>query len=93
MTAFRNPVVTESSIPIQVLYNMKIERIRILEYEKRSPPLPIHYNIAEAPSGQPSLKEVTIKSVSAPKDFVFEIDTADGKGPRIYETQLEQLTR
>lgn len=86
MTAFMNPVVHESDIPLQVLYNQKIERIRVLEYERHSAPLPIMFDISECYDGMPSKRRIKIQSESAPKVYHFEVDLEDKTGPRIYET-------
>ena len=51
MTGMVNPIIEESSIPIQVLYNKKIDKIRFLEYEGKSNEQPIRFNISEAYSG------------------------------------------
>ena len=45
MNAFTDPIVTESPIPLEVLYNSEIEKIRVLEYEKQAAPCPIKFDI------------------------------------------------
>lgn len=93
MTAFANPQVTESEIPIQIFYNPKVEQIRLLEYESRSQPFPIKFDVSDCYAGIPDTKLVKLESTSAPKTYVFEIDIGRGKGPKIFETQIERLTR
>ena len=93
MTAFHDPIARESQLPIQVLYNAKIERIRVLEYERHSVPLPIKFDVSDGYSGVPSQKIIKIQSESAPKAFTFDVDLASDKNPRIYDTQLEKFNR
>ena len=51
MTGMVNPVISESTLPIQVIYNSKIERIRILEFETEKAPQPVKFDISDAYSG------------------------------------------
>ena len=69
MTAFSDSVVLKSPIHLNVLYNQKIERIRVLEYENRSAPMPVKFDVSENYSGSPSKKMVTLVSESAPKPY------------------------
>ena len=93
MTAFCNPIVTISQIPIQVLYNEKTDSIRVFEYEKQTPPLPIRFDVSECYAGVEAVKLVKIESESAPETFFIELDLGRGKGPRIFETQTEKIIR
>ena len=76
-----------------MLYNNKIERIRVLEYEKHSAPLPIKFDISDGYSGVPTQKIIKIQSESAPKVFNFDCDLASESNPRVFESQLEQFNR
>ena len=83
----------ESSIPLAVLYNTRVERIRVLEYEKNYPPQPVHFDISESYSGAAKKRLVKIYSDTVPEPHHFDIDLEHGKGPKIYETKLESVTR
>lgn len=93
MTGMVNPVISESTLPIQVIYNSKIERIRILEFETEKPPQPVKFDISDAYSGLEYQKLVRIECSSAPKAYVQKIDLRSEKNPRIYETQMEAFKR
>lgn len=93
MTALTNPVVKESSLPLQILFNDKFERIRVAEYETETAPKPIKYEIYDCFSGVPSRKIVKITSESAPKAYTVKVDLNHKKNPKIFETKFEALTR
>ena len=93
MTGMVNPVIAESSLPIQVIYNSKIERIRILEFEIEKPPEPVKFDISDAYSASEYQKLVRIECSSAPKPYVLKIDLRSEKNPSIYETQMETFKR
>ena len=84
-------MIAESTLPLQVLYNSKIERIRFLEYEIERPPQPIKYEISDAYSGSHTQKLIRIETVSAPKPYILKIDLLSKKS--IYETQMEAFKR
>ena len=84
MTAFSDPVVLESSIPLIFFYNEKVERIRVLEYERHSVPLPIRFDVSESYSGGANTKLITIESESVKKPLHFDFNF--DKTKRIYET-------
>ena len=87
-------IVKESSIPLQVLYNRKVERIRVLECDTNLPPAAIKFEISDSYTGVNSKKLIQITCESAPKPYVFEVDFNDEMdNPRSYETQLEKFTR
>ncbi len=66
-----------SSIPLQVLYNKKVERIRAIEYSENKPPEPIRFDIQDSLTGKKNLVEVKLECKSAPKAYSFEIDFDD----------------
>ena len=51
MNVMVNQQVRESLLPPQILYNDKIERIRLSEYDKEIPPQAIHFTISDGFSG------------------------------------------
>ena len=80
-------IIKESAIPLQVLYNRKVERIRVMEYDKSLAPAPIKFDISDSYTGVKSKKLIQILSDNAPKPYVFEVDLADDENnPRSYET-------
>ena len=76
-----------------MLYNKKVETIRLIEYEGRVVPQPIHFDVSDSYAGIETTKLVRLESKSAPKAYTFEIDLAKGCGPKIFETQVERLNR
>ena len=52
--------IIESPIPIQVLYNDKIERIRLDESDYNSPPTPLKFDISDSYTGLETTKLVRI---------------------------------
>ena len=66
MTAMINPQVFESDLPLQVLYNDKIEHIRMLEYNRDAAPHAIKFDLSDGLSGIESHKSLRIQSDSAP---------------------------
>ena len=92
MTAFSDPVVHESDIPIAVLYNDKIEYIRLLECEKQMPPLAIHFDISESFSGSTDHRLITLQAESYKTPFHIDIDLLS-RDNAIYETKLEKINR
>lgn len=70
-------VIKESDIPIQALFNRKVERIRIHEYAQKIAFQPIHFQILESCSGKESLMQVHLESASIPKMQIFEFDVED----------------
>ena len=93
ITAMGKPRVTESSLPIQVLYNSKIELIRLNEFEANSVLQPIKFDISEDYTGVKTQKLVRLESVSAPKTYTLHVDLQRDKHARIYETQVENFQR
>lgn len=85
--------VKESTIPLEILYNNKVERIRTLEYSKNKPPMPIHFDISDSYSGVTTTKLIRIESVSAPKAYTFELDLIDKNRSKHFETSLEEIAR
>lgn len=86
--------IIESPIPIQVLYNDKIERIRLDESDYNSPPTPLKFDISDSYTGVETTKLVRIWKESSSKSYVFEIDlSANSKGPQSFETKLEKYLR
>ena len=85
--------VFESKVPIEILYNKKIERIRTNEYSKNEPPNPIHFDIAESYSGVATTKLIKIECESAPKVYTFELDLSTGNRKRHFETVMEEIAR
>ena len=80
-------IVKESNIPLQVLYNRKVERIRVLECNTCQPPAAIRYEISDSYTGVNSKKLIQINCESAPKPYVFEVDFNDPMdNPMLYET-------
>lgn len=86
-----HPAVKECNIPMKILYNEKIERIRFAEYDCELPPNAIHFVIADALNGNESEKQVQIKAESTNKVYKLMVDLDSDQ--KIYETQLEKLTR
>lgn len=85
--------VYESKLPIEILYNKKIERIRANEYSKNKPPKPIHFDIADSYSGIETTKLIRIECESAPKVYTFELNFLDGKRQKHFETVMEEISR
>ena len=85
--------VYESKLPIEILYNKKIERIRTNEYSKNKPPKPIHFDIAESYSGIDTTKLIRIECESAPKIYSFELNLADANRQKHFETVMEEIAR
>lgn len=69
-----HPAVKECNLPLKILYNEKVERIRFAEYDCELPPNAIHFVIADALNGNESEKQVNIKSESANKVYKLTID-------------------
>ena len=88
-----NPVVTESKLPLSLVYNDKIERIRVFEYESSTPPQPIKFEFSDGFAGIDAKKLVRISSVSAPKTYTLEIDLQKEKNPRVFDTQIGKIMR
>lgn len=81
----------ESPLPLQVIFNAKIESIRFTENEKKHAPQPIRFDISDSYTGEPHKKLIKIWSESAPKESVFEFDLS--KNARSLETQNERFNR
>ena len=87
-------IIKESPVPLQVLYNRKIDRIRVLEFDMQIPPAAIKFDISDSYSGEKSKKLIRLNAESAPKPYVFEVDFSnDADNPRSYETNFEKFTR
>lgn len=63
-----------SDIPLEVLYNEKIEFIRISEYAQMQPPLPITFNIQDSFADGPEIKKISFTCESAPKTYSLKLD-------------------
>ena len=83
--------IKESPLPLQVIFNAKVEKIRFTEYENKHFPQPIRFDISDSYTGEPHKKLIKIWSVSAPKESVFEIDLT--KNERSLETINEKFNR
>lgn len=57
-----NAVVRESPIPIEVIYNKEVEKLRIEEYDAKAAPMPIKFDISDSYSGIESLKMVRLET-------------------------------
>ena len=53
-----NDKINESPIPLQVLYNEKVERIRMLEHDMRIAPASIKFDISDGFTGVTSNKRI-----------------------------------
>ena len=80
-------LVYECQLPLQVLYNRKIERIRVSEYEKHWAPRAIHFEISDSLSGQKTKKMIKIEPENAEKAHYFDIDFSNAQdNPKCFET-------
>ena len=52
-----------------MLYNPKIERIRLAEYDEEVEPKPIQFDISDSYSGIEGRKLILLKSESVPDDY------------------------
>jgi hypothetical protein len=66
--------VQESDIPLDVLYNLKIERIRATEDKQNAKPEPIRFQILESGTNKPNQRKVKFECESIPEPEELEID-------------------
>ena len=92
------PLVYESNIPLPVLYNTRMEKIKIADLLRKNEPQSIHFDISEALSGYANRKLVTIKPEGVPdgakQAYHLELDFDDEcDWPRLFETELEKFNK
>ena len=80
------PRVLQSHLPIQVIYNSEVDRIRAMEQDNESAPAPIHFTIQPGNSGLPTERVFRIESESVAEPIVFEIDLDPSKTSSFIET-------
>ena len=84
--------VKESDIPLEVLYNTKIERIRAIEHQAFKPPEPIRFTVLESvKENKNTHRLVKLECLSAPKVYEFEINVKEQ--PIFVESHSENFNR
>ena len=86
------PLVFESKLPMQIIYNKKIEKVRVNEVLKKEAPQAIQFDISDCYSGATTKKLLKIKPEYAEKPLTIEVDLVRDN-PRLYETKLEKFNR
>ena len=88
----------ESKILLPVIYNTRVEKIKINDLLRKNEPQSIHFDISESLSGYANRKLVTIKpervQEGAKQAFHLELDFDDEcDWPRLFETELEKFNK